>query len=169
MDQLAEVVHEVSLYMRISRSKFLDVRRIEREEFQALFPCGDSERLHVYISPCGRRLTNRPHLLKRDRLAERARSPIMRPSRLNRAYCWRPAFMVPSPVPGRPAWSRPQPPPSENPRVKAFSAESGFELAKVPVGGVCCCHLSGCWILRSHLEIIRPFSRFSRHARRDRT
>jgi hypothetical protein len=36
----------------------------------------------VYISPCGRRLTNRPHSLKRNRLAERARSPIMRPSRL---------------------------------------------------------------------------------------
>src|ERR1700728_2918179 len=75
--------------MRISRSKFLDVRRIKRKEFQALFPCGDSERVHVYISPCGRRLTNRPHSLKRNRLAERARSPIMRPSRLNRADCWR--------------------------------------------------------------------------------
>ncbi len=28
----------------------------------------------------------------------------MRPSRLNRADCRRPAFMVPSPAPGRPAW-----------------------------------------------------------------
>jgi hypothetical protein len=45
--------------MRISRSKFLDVRRIERKEFQALFPCGDSERVHVDISPYGGRLTNR--------------------------------------------------------------------------------------------------------------
>src|ERR1700733_7333506 len=78
MDQLAEVVNEVSLYMRISRSKFLDVRRIERKEFQALFPCGDSERVHVHISPCGRRLTKRPHLLKRNHLAERARSPSAR-------------------------------------------------------------------------------------------
>jgi hypothetical protein len=58
----------------------------------------------VYISPCGRRLTNRPHSLKRNLLAERARSPIMRPSRLNRADCWRPTFMVPSPAPGRTAW-----------------------------------------------------------------
>src|SRR5580704_6242834 len=75
--------------MHISRSKFLDVRRIERKEFEALFPCGDTERVHGYISPCGRRLTNRPHSLKRNRLAERARSPIMRPLPPNRADGWR--------------------------------------------------------------------------------
>jgi hypothetical protein len=36
--------------MRISRSKFLDVGRIERKEFQALFPHGDGDRAQVYTA-----------------------------------------------------------------------------------------------------------------------
>src|ERR1700678_4261603 len=48
--QFAEVAHEMPFDVRVPGSKFLDVRRIKRKEFQSRFLHGDSERVQVYTA-----------------------------------------------------------------------------------------------------------------------